>query len=77
MGVRRPQGDKTGVFHPLEIGTKNQKFLEVSRLIRIDLIIAVTVYLPESHSHCTRTGFTAVVSCSDELAVHSYPLLSL
>jgi len=36
----------------------------------------MTVYLPEWHSHCTRARFTAVVSCSDDLAVHSCPLLA-
>jgi len=37
----------------------------------------VTVYLPARHSHCTRASFTVVVSCSDEPAVHSDPLICL
>jgi len=38
----------------------------------------MTVLLPVSNSHCTRVGFIVVIiSCSDELAVHSYPLLCL
>jgi len=28
-------------------------------------------------THCTRARFTVVVSCSDELAVHSCPLICL
>jgi len=41
----------------------------------IDLFLAITVYLPVRHSHCTRARFTVLVSCSAELAVHSCPLL--
>jgi len=37
----------------------------------------MAVYLPVRHPHCTRARFTILVSCSDELAVHSCPLLSL
>jgi len=37
----------------------------------------MTLYLPIWHSHCTRVRFTVLVPCSDELAVHSYPLLCL
>jgi len=29
------------------------------------LILALTVYLPVWHSHCTRARFTVLVSCSD------------
>ena len=43
----------------------------------IDLVLAMTVLLPVWNSHCTRVRFTVVVSCSDELAVHSCPLLCL
>jgi len=35
----------------------------------------MTVYLPVWHSHCTRSKFTALVLRSDELAVHSCPLI--
>ena len=34
-------------------------------------------FLPVWNSHCTRVRFTVIVSCSDELAVHSCPLLCL
>jgi len=37
----------------------------------------MTVFLPEWNSHCTRVRSTVVVSCSDELAVDSCPLLCL
>jgi len=37
----------------------------------------MTVFLPVWNSHCTRFSFTVIVSCSDELAVHSWPLLCL
>jgi len=33
----------------------------------------MTVYLPVWHSHCTSARFTVMVSCSDEIAVHSCP----
>jgi len=41
------------------------------------LILAMTAFFPVWNSHCTRVRFTAIVSCSDELAVHSCPLLCL
>ena len=41
------------------------------------LTVAMTVYLPVWHWHCTRARFTVLVSCSDEFAVHSCPLLCL
>jgi len=50
---------------------------EVRSLIPNELILALTVYLPIWHSRCTRTRFTILVSCSDELAIHSHPLLCL
>jgi len=57
---------------------KNQKFLGNLKLASwfrlIDSILAITLYLPVWHSHCTRARFTAPVWCSDELAVHSCPL---
>jgi len=34
-------------------------------------------FLPVWNSHCTRVRFTVIVSCNDELAVHSRPLLRL
>jgi len=37
----------------------------------------MTVYLPVVPSRCTRASFTVVMSFSDELAVHSCPLLCL
>ena len=37
----------------------------------------MTVFLPAWNSHCTRVKFTIIVSCSDELAVHSCSLLCL
>jgi len=37
----------------------------------------MAVYLPVWNSHCTRVRFTVIVSCSDELAVHTCPFLSL
>jgi len=74
-------GGKTGICLPLEIGTKNQKFLEKLKSAVyfrvINLILAMTVYLPIWHSHCTRTRFTVLVWCSDEFGIHSCPLLCL
>jgi len=34
----------------------------------------MAVYFQVWHSNCTRARFTVLVSCSDELAVHSCPL---
>jgi len=31
----------------------------------------MTVYLPTSHSHCTRARFIGLVLCSDEIVVPS------
>jgi len=43
-------GGKTGIFYPLEIGFKNQKFLEnltsAVYLRLIDLFLAMTIYFP-------------------------------
>jgi len=62
-----------------EIETENQDFLENMKLATqfqsAGLIFAMPVYLPVWHSHCLRTRFTFLVSCSSELAVHSCPLL--
>ena len=80
MGVHR--GIRTGICPFLEIGTKNQNFLEnvmsAAPFRLIDLFVAMIVYQPVRHSRCTRARFTVLVSCSgEELAVHSFPLLSL
>jgi len=37
----------------------------------------MTVHLPVWHSHCTWVRFTVLVSCSDQLAIHSCPLICL
>ena len=48
---------------------KNQNFLEnvksAAQFRSIDLILAMTVYLPVRHSLCTRSRFTVLVSCSE------------
>jgi len=66
---------------PLQIGIKNQIFLwkpEVGILIPINWFDSCNdSVLPVWNSHCTRVSFTVTVSCSDELAVHSCPLLCL
>jgi len=65
----------------LEIGIKNQMFLEkpdVGILIPINWFDSCNdSFLPVWNSHCTRVRFTVLVSCSEELAVHSCPLLCL
>jgi len=55
----------------LELGTKYfwQNLESVSYFRLIDLLVW--------NLHCTRVRFTVVVSCRDELAVHSCPLLCL
>ena len=71
MGVRTGE-------HPGE--TMNQNFLQNMKsaaLNRIDLILAMTVYLPVWRFYFTRVRFTVLVSCSDELAVYSRPLRCL
>ena len=75
MGAKR-------VFAPrVEIGIMNQIFLEkpeVGILIPINWFDSCNdSFLPVWNSHCTRVRFIAVVSCSDELAAHSCPLLCL
>jgi len=67
MDVRKGENDHS--LSLLEIGTRNQNFLA-----HIDLILALTVYLPAWHPQCIRTRFTVLLLCSDELAVHSCPL---
>jgi len=75
----RPQGRITGIFPSMKIGTNNQKFVEslkaAAQLRIIQLILAMTVYLPIWHSHCTLARFSVLVSCSNGGAVHSCPLL--
>jgi len=69
---------KNGHLPPLEIRSKNKNFQkpEVSNLIPItDLILAMTVYLPISHSRCTRARFIDLVLCRGEIVVHSCLLL--
>jgi len=65
----------------VKIGTKNQKCFENLKSAPwfrlIDFILAITLYLFIWHSHCTRASFTVLVWCSDELAVHSCPLVRL
>ena len=74
----RLQGGPNGHF-PLEIATTNQVYLENLKLVAnfrlIHWIVAMTVYLPVWHWHCTKSRFTVLVSCNDEIAVHSCPLL--
>jgi len=75
-------GAKRAFAPRVEIGIMNQIFLEktlksASCFLLIDLILAMTVFLRVWNSHCTRVRFTVVVSCGDELAVHSCPLLCL
>ena len=75
-------GGQNGHFLPLLIGlrTKYTTKPEVNSLIPIliELILAMTVYLPVWHSHCTRASFTVLVSRRDELlTVHACPLICL
>ena len=66
----RLQGGRNGHLPP-GIGTKNQKVLENLKSAfwfrLIDLILAITLYLPEWHSYCIRASFTILVWFSDEL----------
>ena len=72
MVVRR--GRQNGHLPPLEIETKKQKFVEnlksAVQLRLVRLILAMTVWLPIWHSHCTRLRFAIPVTCSDALALH-------
>ena len=58
MGVRR--GKQSGHLSPLEIVPKNQNIPEnmksAAQFRLIDSILAMTVYLPVRHSHCTRAS---------------------
>jgi len=81
MGVHRAWEAKRAFAPRLEIGIKNQIFLEkpeVGILIPINWFdFCNDSFLPVWNSHCTWVRFTVAVSCSDELAVHSCPLLCL
>jgi len=61
--------------------SKTSKLIENLKLAAkfrlINLIVALTFHLPSWHRHCTRTRFTVVVSCNDEIAVRSCPRLCL
>jgi len=74
-------GEDHSLLPRLEIGIKNQIFLEkpeVGILNPINWFDSCNgSFLPVWNSHCTRVRFTVIVSCSDELAVHSCPLLFL
>ena len=77
----RPQEGPNRNVPPPGNWTKKQKCLEnlqsASRFWITDSILAITFYLPVWHSHCTRACFAVLVWCSDELAVHSCPVLRL
>jgi len=49
-----------------------EKLTSAAQFRLIDLFIAMIVYLPVWHSHCTRSRFTVLVSCSGELAGRSF-----
>jgi len=70
-------GGSKRAFSPLKIGPKNQTFLanmkSAAQFRLIDLILAMTVYLPVRHSHCTRASSRSW--CHSELAVHLCPLV--
>jgi len=46
-----------------------------AKFLLIHLIVSMTLYLPVWH--CSRARFTVLVSCNDEIAVRSCPLLCL
>jgi len=70
MGVRR--GAKQAFAPVRKKFTENMKSAAQFRLI--GLILAMTVYFPVRHSHCTRARFTVLVSCSSELQFTYAPL---
>ena len=72
MYVRR--GEKQAFASPGN-WTKNEIVKAVAKLRLIDLILAVTVYLPVLHSRCTRHRF--LVSYHSDLAVQSCALLGM
>ena len=77
------QGEGAGrpLLPRLETGIKNQILLEkteVGILIPFNWFDSCNdSFFPAWNSHCTRVRFTVIVLCSDELAVHSCPLLCL
>ena len=79
MGVRIAGGKRA--FAPLAIGTKKQIFLEnlnsEAHFRWIDLILALTVYLPVWHSLHKSQDHYSCNACCDELEVHSSPLFFL
>jgi len=58
---------------PWKLRLKSKYFLKM----RNQKLNVMAVCLPVWHSHCTRNRFTVLVSCSDELTVHSCPLICL
>jgi len=74
-------GGAKRAFAPWKLGLRTKYFWKnlklASKFRLIDLILAMRVLLPLLNSHCTRVRFTVIVSCSDELAVHSCLLLCL
>jgi len=59
-----------GILSPLEIGPKNQHFLEnmksAAQFRLLDVILAITVYFRVRHSHTAQEpgSCTVLVSCS-------------
>ena len=78
MGVRRVGKCP---FPPWKLGLRTKYFQKTwsrhHKFRLIDLILAMTVFLPVWNSHCTRVRFTVTVSCSDGLEVHSCLFLCL
>jgi len=85
----RPQGKKTGIC-PLEIETKNENFLEKLKLApqfrSTDLTscngnlctsMTLTLHASQVHGFGVMHCYDVMVSCRDELADHSCPLLCL
>ena len=76
MGVRRARGQNRNLPPALKLGLWNKYFwkkMKSASFRLIDLILAMTVFLPVWNSHCTRVRFTIIVSCSDELAFPHVP----
>ena len=78
----RPQGMGAkrafALWWKLGLWTKHLEKPEVGILIPINWFDSCNdSFLRVWNSHCTRVRFTVVVSCSDELAVDSCPLLCL
>jgi len=59
-------------------GSSTENLKLAAKFGLIHLIIATTVYLPVCHwQRRARTRFTILVSCNDEIALRSCPLLCL